>query len=98
MSWRKFLIGISVGFAGAYILKTSLDKKMISSEKALALAKNAFKQSGPIVGSWIQTNPEKYKKNNLVYDVYKGGISRETEQWEFIIDAYTGTILETRKL
>jgi predicted small secreted protein len=98
MSWRKFLIGISVGFAGAYILKTSLDKKMISSEKALTIAKNAFKQSGPIVGSWIQTNPEKYKKNNLVYDVYKGGISRETEQWEFIIDAYTGTILETRKL
>jgi predicted small secreted protein len=98
MSWRKFFIGIGVGFVGGYILKAALDKKMISSEKALELAKNAFKQSGPIVGSWIQTNPEKYEKNHLVYDVYKGGISFETEQCEFIIDAYTGTILETHKL
>ncbi|RAK21197.1 putative small secreted protein [Anoxybacillus vitaminiphilus] len=98
MSWRKFFIGVGVGFAAAYILNASLDKKMISSEKALALAKNAFKQSGPIVGSWIQTNPEKYEKDHFVYDVYKGGISRETEQYEFIIDAYTGKILETRKL
>jgi predicted small secreted protein len=98
MRWRKFLIGIGVGLAGAYILKESLEKKMISSEKALSLAKNAFKQSGPISGSWIQTNPEKYEKNHLTYEVYKGGISRETEQYEFIIDAYTGTILETRRL
>jgi predicted small secreted protein len=98
MGWRKFLIGVGVGFAGAYILKEALNKQMISSEKALTLAKNAFKQSGPISGSWIQTNPEKYKKNDLVYDVYKGGISREKEQYEFIIDAYSGTILETRKL
>jgi predicted small secreted protein len=98
MSWKKFLSGVTVGFTAAYVVQTILDKRMISSEKALSLAKSAFQHLGPISGSWIQTQPETYEKNNLVYKVYKGGICRDDEQHEFLIDAYTGTILETRKL
>ena len=42
--------------------------------------------------------PENYTKNDLDYEVYKGGITRNTEgkreQFEFVADASTGTILE----
>ncbi|MBA2873852.1 PepSY domain-containing protein [Thermaerobacillus caldiproteolyticus] len=98
MSWKNFFAGVTVGFAAAYVVKTLLNKQMISSEKALSLAKTAFQQYAPISGSWIQTKPEPYKKNNIVYTVYKGGVCRGDEQHEFLIDAYTGTIIETRPI
>ncbi|EZP76526.1 propeptide PepSY amd peptidase M4 [Parageobacillus genomosp. 1] len=98
MSWKKFITGAALGFAAAYAIKTQLDRQMISSEKALSLAKAAFGQSGPISGSWIQTTPETYEKNNIRYTVYKGGICRDAAQYEFVIDAYTGTIIDTRPI
>ncbi|MBD8069013.1 PepSY domain-containing protein [Bacillus sp. PS06] len=98
MNWKKFLIGVSVGFASAYLLNKTMSDKGISAEKALRNVKNAFKQNGPISGSWIHMVPEEYTKNQILYKVYKGGISRETaeglKQHEFVVDATTGTILE----
>jgi predicted small secreted protein len=98
MNWKKFITGIAVGFAAAYVVKMQQKPRMISSEKALSLAKAAFLQQAPISGSWIQINPETYEKNNIVYTVYKGGVCRDNEQYEFVIDAYTGTIIETKPL
>jgi len=98
MSWRKFLIGVGIGFAAAYFFKERTNKQAISSEKALSLAKNEFKKNGEITGSWIQANLEPYEKNGSVYQVYKGGICHASTQYEFIIDALTGKILETNEL
>jgi predicted small secreted protein len=98
MNWKKFMAGMAVGFATAYIIKTQRIQRMLPSEKALSLAKAAFQQQAPISGSWIQTNPETYEKNNNVYTVYKGGVCCDDEQYEFVIDAYTGTIIETKPL
>lgn len=86
-----------------YATKELLSQKTyVSPEKALANAKAAFKQAGPISGSWIQMKPESYIKQDLSYTVYKGGISRNIhdhfEQYEFIADAHTGSIIETVKL
>ncbi|MDF0726467.1 PepSY domain-containing protein [Cytobacillus sp. S13-E01] len=98
MSWKKFVLGLSVGFAGAYLLKSYVQEQTISAEKALKIAKNAFKENGPIDGSWIHMVPETFEKSNLSYNVYKGGISRtienEVKQFEFLVDTKTGTILE----
>ncbi|SFA39601.1 Predicted small secreted protein [Parageobacillus thermantarcticus] len=98
MNWKKFIIGAVIGFAAAYIIPTRLKQRMISAEKALSLAKASFQQQGTISGSWIQTNPETYKKNNVVYTVYKGGVCRDSQQYEFVVDAYTGAIIETKPL
>lgn len=71
----------------------------LSAEKVLENVKEIFKQDGPISGSWIQMKAEPFQKNNLTYEIYKGGISRNvngiTTQYEFIADAKTGTILES---
>jgi predicted small secreted protein len=62
MNWKKFIAGMAVGFVAAYVVEAKRKQRMISSEKALSLAKAAFLQQAPISGSWIQTNPETYKK------------------------------------
>ncbi|MFS0864501.1 PepSY domain-containing protein [Fredinandcohnia sp. 179-A 10B2 NHS] len=102
MSWKKFLLGVGVGFAGAYLLKEAMTETLLPGDKALKQAKEVFKKNGPIDGSWIQMNPEEYTKSGILYKVYKGGITRtvnnESRQYEFIADAKTGTILEVNPL
>ncbi|WP_394137602.1 PepSY domain-containing protein [Cytobacillus oceanisediminis] len=99
MNWKSFILGVGVGLASGYAARELLSQNAsVSPEKALANAKEAFKQEGPISGSWIQMKTEPYEKGHLKYQVYKGGISRfsgeKAEQYEFIADAGTGAILD----
>ena len=104
MNLKSFLLGIGVGIAGGLIARELLEQKsFVSPEKALANAKEVFKQNGAISGSWIHMKAEPFEKGHLQYEVYKGGISRKTaedstEQFEFIADAETGTILDAYPL
>ncbi|MBS4191668.1 hypothetical protein KHA94_15870 [Bacillus sp. FJAT-49705] len=103
MNWKSFILGVGVGLASGYAARELLAQKTtVSPEKALANAKNAFKKAGPISGSWIQMQSEKYEKGHLKYDIYRGGISRQegdrVEQYEFIADTGTGLILDAYKL
>ncbi|ANB62183.1 PepSY domain-containing protein [Anoxybacteroides amylolyticum] len=98
MNWRTFIAGATAGFAAACFVQSWRNNQLLSSEKALALAKKAFQHAGPISGSWIQTTKEMYEKDGIIYHVYKGGICRGEEQYEFTIDAYTGTVIEKSRL
>lgn len=105
MNWKTFLIGVGSGLAGGILasyLLTKDEPKKLSPEKILQQVKDAFKEQGPISGSWIQMESEAYQKNNLSYLVYKGGISKNNHdgpvQYEFIADATTGTILSVKEL
>ncbi|MFD2446444.1 PepSY domain-containing protein [Bacillus sp. CGMCC 1.16607] len=99
MNWKSFLLGVAVGAVSCYATnKYLMEQSYISAEKVLENAKKQFKENGPINGSWIHMKVEPFEKNLLSYQVYKGGISRKTndggEQYEFIADAKTGTLLE----
>lgn len=102
MKYKNFIIGLGLGVTIGYFLKNQLKTTYISSNKALQIAKKAFKERGSIDGSWIFTNVEQYEKNGLSYNIYKAGISRtindQCEQYETVIDAKTGTILEINKV
>lgn len=103
VNWKSFFLGVGVGIVSGFLTKEILDAKtVVSPERALANAKELFKQSGPISGSWIHMKTEPYEKQNLNYTVYKGGISRavndDIEQFEFIADANTGAVIETVRL
>lgn len=102
MNWNKLLIGFSTGIIAGALISQAAKKKSISSDAALSLAKKAFKENGPIDGSWIHMNPENITKYNLPYKIYRGGITRtvnnEVEQYEFLVDAVTGTIIEVNPL
>jgi predicted small secreted protein len=99
MNWKNLLMGVAVGFAAGVLTSKAIDRNVsMSPEKILQDAKNALQKNGKIIGSWIVMKTEPYEKNELTYTVYKGGLTRKTgdqnEQFEFIADAMTGTILE----
>lgn len=98
MNWKCFFLGLGVGIIGATIISEVSSNKLISSNHAVKLVKEALSQNGKITGSWIHVNPETYTNSNITYTVYKGGISckinDELHQYEFIVDAKTGTILK----
>lgn len=99
MDWKKVAIAAGVGASVGYVLADQLSKRQtVTPEKALKSAKESFKQQGPISGSWIYMKPEEFVKNGLTYTVYHGGITRtidgENAQYEFYVDAETGSIIE----
>ncbi|WP_017756158.1 PepSY domain-containing protein [Calidifontibacillus oryziterrae] len=102
MRLNQLLLGLGIGaIAGAYVNQKYM-KNHISSETALKIVKKAFKDHGPIDGSWIHMKPEKVNKFNLSYNVYRGGITRtidsKVEQYEFLVDSKTGTIIDVYAL
>lgn len=99
MKLKDIALGIVVGFACGYATKCVFEKyAQQSPDEILANVKEAMKKEGKIIGSWILMKPEKYVKNGLEYDVFKGGLTKvtdqEQEQFEFIADATTGTVLD----
>jgi predicted small secreted protein len=103
MNWKSFILGAAVGIMGGIAAKEIITKKTnVSPEKVLDNVKKQFKQQGPISGSWIHMGAESFEKHPFQYHVYKGGISRNNngtnEQFEFIADALTGTLLDVRTL
>lgn len=103
MNWKSFFLGAAVGIIGGYAAKEIISQKTkVSPEKVLENVKSRFKENGPISGSWIHMEAEPYEKQQIHYQVYKGGISKNnngaTEQYEFVADASTGTLLDIRRL
>ncbi|XJZ26522.1 PepSY domain-containing protein [Bacillota bacterium Lsc_1132] len=103
MNWKSFFLGAAVGLAGGYAIKEIIKQKThVSPEKVLEYVKNEFKQSGGVSGSWIHMEAESYEKGMLQYQVYKGGITKQEngtkEQYMFIADATTGTILDVQRI
>lgn len=103
MNLKSFLIGAATGFTTAIIAKELLDStKYYSPDKVLINIKEQVKENGSIYGSWIMMNPEMYEKNNVNYEVYRGGVTRnlngKQEQFEFIVNAQTGAVLELNLL
>lgn len=82
------------------LLTFSLYKKnkTLSADDILKSVKKEFLKEGPIDGSWIELTKVPWKKFAYETDVYYGGISRYEEnklvQYEFIVNAYTGSMID----
>ncbi|WP_088005549.1 hypothetical protein [Indiicoccus explosivorum] len=104
MKKRDIVIGTAAGAAAGLAVRGLVDRqdKFYSAEEVLKNVKNAFKAEGPIDGSWIVMKPEPFSQYAITSDVYRGGITRqqngELEQFEFLADARTGSVIEVRKL
>lgn len=99
MSWKSFVTGIAVGAVSGYFINEAVKRKTyVSSEAVLSKVKKEFKKVTVVEGSWIQFLKEDYEKFPINTKIYRGGIScridDERKQYEFIADAYTGTILD----
>ncbi|MGM9927112.1 MAG: hypothetical protein ACI35P_04090 [Bacillus sp. (in: firmicutes)] len=99
MKWKDIFIGAAIGFACGYATKKVIDQySQQSPDDILHTVKEKMQEEGKIIGSWILMTPEVYLKNNLRYQVYRGGLTKiinDTQtQYEFIADAETGTIID----
>ncbi|AGY81308.1 MULTISPECIES: PepSY domain-containing protein [Carnobacterium] len=87
---------------GYFLHKLIAEKKAIQGDTILKHVKKVFLKEGSIEGSWIELQKVPLQKFALKTDVYYGGISRIEEnqlvQYEFIADAYTGSILDLYRL
>ena len=103
MKVSDFLAGVLTGVAAGIVVSETIDRvnQNVSADSVLNTIKDAFKNEGPIDGSWIVMKTEPFKNNVITMDVYRGGISRikegELEQFEFAADAKTGTVVELIK-
>jgi len=103
MNWKDVSVGVVVGIAaGIAISQATSNAVSVSADKVLQDVKDQFKKRGPIDGSWIQMKPEEHEVLAVKNYVYRGGISRhqgnELEQFEFIADAKTGTVMNVYKI
>ncbi|MGO4890078.1 PepSY domain-containing protein [Anaerobacillus sp. MEB173] len=98
MGLKRIAFGIGIGFIAGLVVRSSITKETVSPEKALRIVKEKLKTRVTIDGSWIHMIPETLTKDQLEYTVYRGGISstqgQEDVQFDFVVDAATGTILE----
>lgn len=73
-------------------------RRSLKADDLLASVKKEFLKEGPIDGSWIELTKVPWKKFAYETDVYYGGISRYEDnklvQYEFIVDAYTGSLID----
>ncbi|SFD61829.1 Predicted small secreted protein [Lentibacillus persicus] len=100
MKARNAVIAAGAGLAAGFVVKQQLDRyQKITPEKALKHAKETFKKQGPISGSWIYMKPEEVERNGLLYNAYRGGVTRnidgENKQYEFYIDVDTGAVIDS---
>ncbi len=102
LSRRKVILAAALGFAIGYLAREQVNHyQKVTPEKALNHAKEMFKRKGPISGSWIYMKPEEVERNGLLYNAYRGGITRnidgENKQYEFYVDVETGGIIDTKQ-
>lgn len=102
MSRKKVLLAAALGVAVGYIAREQISNQMkVTPEKALNHAKEMFKRNGPISGSWIYMKPEEIERNGLIYDVYRGGITRnidgKNKQYDFYVDVETGAVIDSEE-
>lgn len=94
-----FVLSFLIGFFTFFLVD---QKTPVNADKILAQVKEQFKEEGPIEGSWIEMTKVPWKKYSYETKVYYGGISRLEEgqvvQYEFVADAYSGTLMDIYKV
>lgn len=97
--WSALSIVFVLSFLlGVFSFKQYSKRKTLKADDILKDVKKEFLDEGPLDGSWIELTKVPWKKFAHKTDVYYGGISRYEDnklvQYEFIADAYTGSIID----
>lgn len=105
LNYFKGGLAVGVGFGLVSGVASALwynKKKTLSADQVLDNVKQAFLKEGPIEGSWISFEKQPLIKFAIRSKSYHGGISRiednEMVVYEFVADAYTGTVLDIKRL
>lgn len=93
-----YIVSILSFLFGVFSYRQYNKNKTLKADNILKKVKKEFLKEDSIDGSWIELTKVPWEKFAHKTDVYYGGISRYEEnslvQYEFIADAYTGSILD----
>lgn len=97
------VISAILTFCAGFFTFFLVDQKApVNADKILNRVKTQFREEGPIEGSWIEMTKVPWKKYSYETKVYYGGISRiedgQVTQYEFVADAYSGTLMDVYKV
>lgn len=98
-----FITSLVLSFLFGALTFFLIDKnKPMNPDRILNNVKREFRKEGPIAGSWIEMTKVPWSKHSYHADVYYGGLSRSedgvSQQYEFIADAYTGSLIDLYKI
>ncbi|MDO4903599.1 MAG: PepSY domain-containing protein [Limosilactobacillus sp.] len=89
------------GLAGFWAGKL-IGKRPFSAGRALKMIREKFSKEGTITGSWIDHHAVPFQRYAIKSSAYQGGLTRLEDgkpvNYEFKVDAYTGTLLEMERL
>lgn len=89
-------------FLGAFTFFLIDKNKPIHPDRILKQVKKEFRADGSIEGTWIEMTKVPWSKHSYSTEVYYGGLSRfengVRQQYEFIADAYTGSLIDLYKI
>ncbi|MBF7128218.1 PepSY domain-containing protein [Pediococcus pentosaceus] len=97
------ILGLTLTAIGTFALGSLVtyqikEHRKVRPQSALARVRRSFEDDGPIEGAWIESKSSPLNRYGLKASVYYGGITKyennELIQYEFIADAYTGTIID----
>ncbi|WP_342528814.1 PepSY domain-containing protein [Chryseomicrobium sp. FSL W7-1435] len=104
MRLRDYMMGLGTGVVIGVVASQAATRYIpsVTADQVLEQVKDAFKQEGPIDGSWVYMKTEPFHIGFIETTVYKGGITRMkngvTENYEFAADARTGSVLEIKHI
>lgn len=102
--YNPWLISATLGLSSlaGFFLGKVIGKRHRSANEILKMAVRDFKQEGPVTGSWIEHVAHPFQRFAFKTDVYRGGVQRqeddETVNYIFLADAYTGSILQIKRV
>ncbi|QZN92520.1 PepSY domain-containing protein [Limosilactobacillus panis] len=101
---NPWLIPVTLGASGVagFVAGKLFGKRPISANRALKLIRHDFAREGTITGSWIDHRRVPFQRYAVKTSAYRGGLTRlednEPVNYEFRVDAYTGSLLELKRL
>lgn len=91
----SFILSFFIGALSFFLIDRH---RAVNPDSILDQVKSSFRKEGPIEGSWIEMTKVPWSKHALETEVYYGGLSRVEEgkikHYEFLADAYTGSLLD----
>lgn len=101
---NPWLVPITLGASGlaGFVAGKLFGNRPFSAGRALKIIRHDFSREGTITGSWIDHRQTPFQRYAVKTSAYQGGLTRledgEPVNYEFKVDAYTGSLLELKRL
>lgn len=101
---NPWIVPITLGASGlaGFIAGKLFGRRQMSAKRILKMIRADFKKEGRVTGSWIDNHSFPFQRFAVKTNAYRGGLTRQEDDqmvdYEFTADAYTGSLLELKRI